>query len=110
MHKIVLYVLQHHFFKAVICQKLQAQIIAYKGCRRPYFGITVFYVALGSELGYKQLKKLGARGKRRQQSSSPRFVAPQRDKQAVELNRKYNSFLGKTPEFVLIQGNLAEGE
>lgn len=51
-----------------------------------------------------------ARGKRRQQSSSPRFVAPQRDKQAVELNRKYNSFLGKTPEFVLIQGNLAEGE
>ena len=50
------------------------------------------------------------RGKKRQQSASPRFVTPQRDKQAVDLNRKYNSFLGKTPEFILIQGNLAEGE
>ncbi len=39
-----------------------------------------------------------------------RFKAPQRDKQAVELAKKHNSFLGKTPEFLLIQGNLAEGE
>ena len=50
------------------------------------------------------------RGKKRQQSSSPRFMTPQRDKQAMDLNRKFNSFLGKTPEFVLIQGKLAEGE
>jgi len=51
-----------------------------------------------------------SRGKKRQQSATPRFVTPQQDMQAVELNRKYNSFLGKTPNFILIQGNLAEGE
>ena len=44
------------------------------------------------------------------QSPAPRFRAPQKDKQAVDLSRKYNSFQGKTPEFLLIQGNLAEGE
>ncbi len=51
-----------------------------------------------------------SRGKKRQQSTVPHFVAPQQDKQAIDLNRKYNSFLGKTPDFILIQGNLAEGE
>ena len=50
------------------------------------------------------------RCKKRQQPVSPRFMVPQKDKQAVDLNKKYNSFMGKTPEFILIQGNLAEGE
>ncbi len=50
------------------------------------------------------------RGKKRQQITNGRFAIPQKDKQAMDLNRKHNSFLGKTPEFILIQGNLAEGE
>lgn len=44
------------------------------------------------------------------QPAAPRFRTPQKDRQAVELSKKYNSFQGKTPEFLLIQGNLAEGE
>ena len=44
------------------------------------------------------------------QPAAPRFRTPQKDRQAVELSKKYNSFQGKTPEFLLIQGNMAEGE
>ncbi|MBP3345927.1 MAG: DEAD/DEAH box helicase [Alphaproteobacteria bacterium] len=41
---------------------------------------------------------------------SPRFAPAKEDKQAVELMKKYNSFQGKTPEFVLIQGIVVEAE
>lgn len=41
---------------------------------------------------------------------SPRFAPAKEDKQAVELMKKCNSFQGKTPEFVLIQGIVVEVE
>lgn len=40
----------------------------------------------------------------------PRFVTPRKDKQAIELMKKYNSFQGKTPEFLLIQGIVVEDD
>ena len=32
------------------------------------------------------------------------------DKEALDLVRKYNSYNGKTPKFILIKGIIAEGE
>ena len=41
------------------------------------------------------------------QPNKPRFAPSNRDKHSVELMKKNNSFGGKTPEFILVAGNVA---
>lgn len=43
-------------------------------------------------------------------ASISRGQASRKDPQAIELCKKYNSFLGRTPEFILVQGTIVEAE
>ena len=49
-----------------------------------------------------------AKPAQKKNASQPRFAPAKEDPQAIELMKKYNSFLGKTPQFVLIQGIVVE--
>lgn len=58
----------------------------------------------------EQEAQMTAQAKPAKKIQTPRFAPAKEDKQAIELVRKYNSFQGKTPEFVLIQGIVVETE
>ena len=49
-----------------------------------------------------------AKPAQKKNASQPRFAPAKEDPQAIELMKKYNSFQGKTPQFVLIQGIVVE--
>lgn len=51
-----------------------------------------------------------AKPAQKKNASQPRFAPAKEDPQAIELMKKYNSFQGKTPEFVLIQGIVVEND
>ena len=46
--------------------------------------------------------------KEKKNSEFKKNLSPLRDKEAVEISKKYNSFNGKTPEFILNKGILAD--
>ena len=49
-----------------------------------------------------------AKPAQKKNASQPRFAPAKEDPQAIELMKKYNSFQGKAPQFVLIQGIVVE--